>query len=307
MTPQNVLHPPLPFILESLHKSQVIPFLGSGASMSGRGRNEKWTHKAEFLPSSGELAEYLAKKADFPRNESKELTKVSQYFQVVTGREPLEQELHRIFELNCPHNSLHHFLAEISVPLLVVTTNYDDLIERAFDARGRKYDLVIHTTEPKHGDRIFWKPYGQLEPQKIIPNKLNIDLDSVAVIYKMHGTISRSDSLEDQYIITEDDYINFLVRMNKNSAIPAIFVQRFQECHFLFLGYGLQDWNMRVVLNRVGREWKQSKKRSKDKVSWAIQNKPSPLEIRFWENRGVGIYDLEIDEFVQMLKKVKVD
>ena len=38
--------------------------------------------------------------------------------------------------------------------------------------------------------------------------------------------------------------------MTKNKAIPAIFAEPFQTRHFLFLGYGLNDWNLRVVLYR---------------------------------------------------------
>ncbi len=111
------------------------------------------------------------------------------------------------------------------------------------------------------------------------------------VIYKMHGAVDRRQPARDNYVITEDDYIDFLARMTKNKAIPSIFADPFQTRHFLFLGYGLNDWNLRVVLNRI----------PKGITSWAIQYQPRRLERRFWQERGVEVYDLLLDEFIRQL------
>ncbi len=114
----------------------------------------------------------------------------------------------------------------------------------------------------------------------------------------MHGAVDRREPGRDQYVITEDDYIEFLARMTKNKAIPAIFAEPFQTRPFLFLGYGLYDWNLRVVLNRIEKDLR----RRKGIRSWAIQYKVKPLEQRFWQERGVEVYDMAIEEFVQELK-----
>ena len=128
-------------------------------------------------------------------------------------------------------------------------------------------------------------------------NKLDIDLGRVTVIYKMHGAVDRREPKRDQYVITEDDYIDFLTRMTKKKVIPAIFAELFQTRHFLFLGYSLRDWNLRVVLNRIQKDlrWPKAIK------SWAVQHKPSLLEQRFWQERGVEVYDMNIEEFVNQL------
>jgi hypothetical protein len=82
--------------------------------------------------------------------------------------------------------------------------------------------------------------------------------------------------------------------MTKNKAIPAIFAEAFQSRHFLFLGYSLRDWNLRVVLNRI-----QDSRRSSDITSWSIQHKPSLMERKFWQKRGVEVYDMTLDDFVR--------
>jgi len=295
----DYLKPPYTLILDELRKGKVIPFLGAGASLGNRAPEVKWNRdQATCFPSGNELTQHLAHKTEFPPDESLELTKVAQYYDVVGGRDALEQELHEIFTCDFPLTQLHAFLADLSVPLLIVTTNYDDLIERAFNAKGRAFDVVIHTTDPDVGDRLLWWPHGVAEPEPVNPNKLDIDLGKTSVIYKMHGAVDRRDPTRDQYVITEDDYIDFLTRMTKNRAIPAIFAEPFQARHFLFLGYGLRDWNLRVVLNRIEKDLR----RPKSITSWAIQSKPSPLEQEFWDRRGVRVYDIPINEFVEKLQ-----
>ena len=276
----------------------MIPFLGAGASLGGRAPGTKWEQgKAACLPNGGELANYLAERTEFPPDELPDLAKVAQYYNVVGGREALDGELHDIFNCDYPLTPLHTFLAEVPKPLLIVTTNYDDLIERAFDAKGRAYDVVIHTTDPSFGDSLLWWPHGSETVQEIIPKKLDIDLNAVTVIYKMHGAVDRQDRGRDQYVITEDDYIDFLTRMINSTAIPVIFAEPFQTRHFLFLGYGLRDWNLRVVLNRIERDLR----RQKSARSWAIQYNPSPLEQRFWQERGVEVYNKTLDDLVSEL------
>jgi hypothetical protein len=113
----------------------------------------------------------------------------------------------------------------------------------------------------------------------------------------MHGTVDRQVSERDQYVIAEDDYIDFLTRMTKNKAIPSIFTELFPDRHFLFLGYSLRDWNLRVVLNRI----QTSSMDYSEYNSWAIQFQPSPLERRFWEKRDVLLYDMDLKTFIEEL------
>lgn len=300
------LEPPYRLILDGLQQGIVIPFLGSGASLGAREPGVKWACDQETcLPNANELAEFLARETTFPKNEPVDLAKVCQYYDIVAGRDPLDEKLHSLFDRDYPLTSLHHSLADLTTPLLIVTTNYDDLIERALKDK-RPFDLVIHTVADEVGDRVLWLQHGEQEPVLINPNKLDIDLGKVTVVYKMHGTVDRRNAQRDQYVITEDDYIDFLVRMTRKKAIPAIFAEPFQTRHFLFLGYSLRDWNLRVILSRVQKELVRRKARSRRREikSWAIQYKPSPLEQRFWQERGVEVYDMDIEEFSKRIKEV---
>jgi hypothetical protein len=302
------LSPPYPTIRERLRQGGVIPFLGSAASLSKRNPHVEWEPpeaaaaqpRDRWLPSANELARCLARQSSFPRGERVDLAKVAQYYEVVTGRKLLDLKLQEIFDCEQPVPALHTYLATLPGPLIIVTTNYDDLIERAFVGAGRPFDLVVHTVT-EAGEKLLWWPYGQENPVRVLAKNLLVDLDKTTIIYKMHGTVDRRKAAEklSQFVITEDDYIDFLSRMTNKTAIPAIFAQPFQTRNFLFLGYGLSDWNLRVVLNRIEKEL-----RRKDQfVSWAIQKKPQLIEQKFWERRGVTVYNLTIEEFLFGLEK----
>lgn len=298
MSSLEQLSPPYPLIQDSLKRGLVIPFLGAGASLSATGVDQDKTDQSvQSLPSAAELTDQLAEKARFPKNEAMDLAKVAQYYSLMGGRSPLYHDLHSIFDKDYPLTPLHQYLARLERPNLIVTTNYDDLIERAFAAQGKVFDVVVHTCDPDNlGDKLLWLEHGATQPTEVHPNKLDINMEEVTVIYKMHGGIDRHSPNRDQYVITEDDYIDFLTRMTKNRAIPAILAEAFQSRHFLFLGYSLRDWNLRVVLNRI-----QDSRRASDITSWSIQYKPSLMERKFWEKRRVEVFDMTLDEFVQDL------
>jgi hypothetical protein len=295
------LKPPYPIIFRGLTECRVIPFIGSGASLGQIADGVAWDRDtASRLPTAGELTDYLATQAVFPEAEQRDLAKVAQYYDAVAaGRIALHRDLHEIFACDYPLADIHVFLAEIEAPLLIVTTNYDNLIECAFRDRGKPFDVVVHTTHSEHADSVLWWPHEQ-EPQYVPPNEfVDIDLDTTTVIYKMHGSVDQQDEFRDSFVITEDDYIEFLTRVATRTAIPAIFAEPFQARHFLFLGYGLRDWNLRVVLNKLERDWP----RRRGIRSWAIQLRPSALERQFWQQRGVEIYDMTIQEFVRNLRE----
>ena len=55
----------------------------------------------------------------------------------------------------------------------------------------------------------------------------------------------------DSYVITEDSYIDYLVGDDVGAQIPFLLMERMEESHFLFLGYSMHDWNLRVILSRI--------------------------------------------------------
>lgn len=298
--------PPYGIIWNRLKCGKVVPFLGAGASFVGRKDSAKWMRPDdEFLPSGQELSNFLALEAEFPseiQSDRDDLSKVSSYYADIAGRSCLRERLHEVFNRDYQHGSLHQFLAEVPCPLLIVVTNYDTLLEEAFQKANRPYDLVIYPSDRKEiAGSVIWKQHGKDESQDIAPNELDIDLEHTNVIFKMHGSTFRNGADSDNYVITEEDYVEFLSRMTMRQAIPHLFYPYFRQRSFLFLGYSLRDWNLRVVLRNLSKYF--SHRNSEDSLpSWAIQHNPSELDQKLWEKRNVNIFNVTIEEFVDNIR-----
>jgi hypothetical protein len=310
--------PPYRAIARLLKQGLVVPFLGAGVNFGQRPAGADWNDEAPtFLPSGAELSRFLADESSFPSQDSREredLAKVASYYAETVARRDLRDSLREIFDGLFAPCAIHTFLAKVDAPLLIVTTNYDDLTEQAFRSAGRAFDLVIYPTDRKDvAASVLWWKHGAPAPEAVLPNKLFIDLEKTSVIYKMHGTIDRMLGKWDSYVITEDDYVDFLLRMTSQTAVPAQFMRHFRTRHFLFLGYGLNDWNLRVVLKNLRTVLPpageadlvdEEDEEAGELTSWAIQFEPSPLEVELWRARRVKIYDVDIDEFVRRLREL---
>jgi SIR2-like protein len=297
-------------VLDELLKGRVVPFLGAGVNLCGRPRGIDW-QQGRYLPSGPELSRFLAQNFSYPPDEKPDLLRVSQYAAVNRGTGPLYEELHRIFDADYPATDVHQFFAALrgalrakhlpakptsGYELLVVTTNYDDLLERAFRAAGEPFDLVTYVAEGDYRGKFWhWPPSEEGRPIERPNEYRELSLDRRTVILKIHGAVNRTDPQQDSYVITEDHYIDFLARTDISNLIPVTLAAELKRSHFLFLGYSLSDWNLRVILQRIWGEQKLSYK------SWSIQLGPSALEKRLWERRDVEILDVSLEDYIAEL------
>jgi hypothetical protein len=304
----------LEIIKDPLVEGLIIPFLGAGVNLCGRPADAAWG-KGKYLPSGGELTEYLATKYAYPKDEPKDLLRVSQYGWVTRGGAPLYKYLREIFNEAYGTTLLHRFLARLPGMVrskgypawqwVIVTTNYDDVLEQAFRAENELFDVVSYIADGPHRGKFHHEIDGALPVIIENPNTyqgLLIDpvtghlRNSWNVILKIHGAVNRVESKRDSYVITEDHYIDYLTQTSDVSGLlPVPLPAKLRESHYLFLGYGLKDWNLRVILRRI---WKDQ---SLSYTSWAIDAKRQPLEEKFWQERGVEIIQSSLEDYVERL------
>jgi hypothetical protein len=303
-----MIEPPYGVIGTALRQGEVVPFLGAGASLVGRPQEANWDSKApKFLPSGDDLAHFLADQASFPSRDARDrddLAKVASYYADISGRGTLRKSLRKALSGPYEAGPLHRFLASVPANLLIVVTNYDTLLEQAFRAAKKPYDLVVYPADRKDvANAVLWWPHGASEPYAVAANQLSIDLARTTVIFKMHGTVGDLAGQWDNFVITEEDYIEFLSRMTSNAAVPSLYFEHLAERSFLFLGYGLRDWNLRVVLKNLQKHLSGRRSDPEERIpSWAIQRSPSELDRILWDKRGVTIFDISINDFVRRLE-----
>jgi SIR2-like domain len=112
------------------------------------------------------------------------------------------------------------------------------------------------------------------------------------VILKIHGAVDRESRDRDSYVITEDHYIDYLTRTEVDQLLPNVLLTVLRHSSFLFLGYSMRDWNLRVILHRI---WGQQ---PLGYVSWAIQRGPTEIDRQLWAARHVEVLDVPLDEYI---------
>ena len=331
--------PHFKFLAKAILERSVIPFLGAGANLCDRSESEideEWDlSQNEHLPSGKQLTRYLASEYFYPAtdNERQELTRVSQYAAVYAGLGSLYEKLHGIFNKNYQLTSLHQFIAKLPSflrakaqnnsddqaqqgitdntreRLVVVTTNYDDLLERAFDEAGEQYHKFVYVAdkieipsiEALPGSFIHWTPDGQPSLVEVANTYNGIadyerrrNTERYPTIIKIHGAVDRIERPESDpkssYVITEDHYIDYLT-----NSLPASIVAALKRNHFLFLGYSLRDWNLRVILRRIWRE-------QKPFTSWAVQKDADAIDKMYWRNWNVEIIPMALKDYIESLE-----
>ena len=132
----------------------------------------------------------------------------------------------------------------------MLTTNYDDLVERALSEAGEDYDVVWYEAKPgpHQGRFMHRRPDGDVVPITI-PNKYGFPLERPALL-KLHGSIDRADPANDSYVLDEESYISYLTGTRLTTLAPAPLMTTIAESHLLFLGYSMRDWNVRAARRR---------------------------------------------------------
>jgi hypothetical protein len=305
-------------IASYLAEGSVVTVLGSGANAVDR--DGPWRHGAGSLPDTAELARHLAGRFRV-EPETDDLARVSQHVSLTEGRVDLYRTLRELLiKAGGEPSSVHRFAARLPGRLrdlsreryqLVVTTSYDTALERAFDAVHEPYDLVVFVATGEHKGRFvhvpWWDPDGNGAKAITVPNEyvdLPIDEDGAlerTVIVKLHGggvdLGQRGPNLRDNFVITEDDYIGYLTQSPVESLIPLQILNKIRDSHFLFLGYRMRDWTLRVFLQRI---WGEQQVEAR---SWAVDPGVDGVERELWEHFGVNVLEEPLPGFMNNLER----
>ena len=307
-------------VLRPMLERRVVPFLGAGVNLCGRPQDPLDLKKlapweGKYLPSGFELTEHLVHAYNYPKDEPLDLLRVSQYVAVTSGTGPLYQELRRLLvKIEYPITAVHRFLAGLPASIratgtlpsypetaypLIITTNYDDVMEHAFDAAGEPFDLVFYAAQGPDRGKFLHRAPGESPHPVAKPNKYRVKVDGRdclllerrPVVLKIHGAVDRQSPGRDSYVITEDDYIDYLTLPDLTTLLPLPLPEWLNRCHFLFLGYSLADWNMRAFFRRI---WKDKELTWN---SWAVEIREKPLDQKFWSKRNVEVVVSSLEDY----------
>ena len=229
-------------------EGNVVPLLGSHLNRVGDEVRESATSGRP--PDSVDLAAALARQAGMA-GPSTHLAQVAQYVYETQGRADLYRPLTRLCGDECDPGPVHRFLADLPQRLeragfepryqLIVSTNFDTALERAFNEAHEPYDLAVYMASGEERGKFIHFPYDDVAPKIISsPNAYAaFPIDEYGelartVIVKIHGAVDGSLGefrWRENYVITEDHYIDYLSRSPVESLVPIQILDKLRESH----------------------------------------------------------------------------
>jgi SIR2-like protein/TIR domain-containing protein len=276
----------------------VVAVLGSGINKG-----------CEPLLDAENLASDLARRFSYePRSSRSHLAEVAEYVERTWGKPELYLSLKENLAVEFEPTAVHEFLADLPARLqelglprrqqLILTTNYDTALERAFEAADEEFDLLVYIPSSGRFRHLPWKTEGELigEPNRYHGLPIGDDLELTrTVIVKIHGAVNAEvDHAGGDYVITEDNYIDYLSGTSIEQIVPFQVVQKLRSSHCLFLGYDIRDWNLRVFLMRMwpGRIMA---------PSWAVDEAADEFAGVLWRDFGAEVVAESLGDYVNAL------
>jgi cold shock CspA family protein len=208
-----------PVLLENIQRGEAILFLGAGASRGAIGK------KGEKAPTGDELRDRLCDRFLGGQLKNKPLSQVAEFAKNEAGLAKVQEEIKDLF---VPlHPADFHLLIPQFRWHAIVTTNFDLVVERAYDQCAPR----LQTLAPIFSD-------GDNFTDKI--------RDPSQVIYlKLHGCISHINDPKLPLILASEEYAKY--RSNRERLFRH-FQDWGRERPIIFCGYDIGDPNVQQIL-----------------------------------------------------------
>jgi DNA-binding SARP family transcriptional activator len=282
-------------IVRAALNSQLVPVLGPHVGGS----------ETALDPTTA--ARHLSQRFGCPPEHEGSLARVGQWVAITHGVGPLYDELHELYARDFLPGPVHRSLAALAPLLrarglgfqLLLTSGFDRMLEQAYSDVGEEYDVVSFVSLGR--DRGKFLHIGADGSARLIdePNReIGLTSGGRTLIVRLNGGAHElSGGVRDTYVVSEDDYIDYLSQSDVSALLPVGLAARLRRSHLLFVGYDLDDWSPRVFLRRL---WGEERIHYK---SWAISETPNRLTSEQWRQLGVDTLDVTSDESLEELHR----
>jgi hypothetical protein len=241
-------------LLDNIEDGECTPILGPGVTR-------------RLLPSPADLARSLAGKYGYPFSDADNLPRVAQFvgtldptrlrkevlrslregFQRWHGlpvepgdRRKLSQAIREAgwseLTRETVETEIHHQLADLGLPLYL-TTNFDNFMALALEARGRKPRRETLPWRDRGGSAGCTGPHCDLDPPPTAEDP---------VVLHLFGADEDPISM----VLSEDDHLDYLARISRDHEyiLPTGVAAALARTTLLLLGYHLHDLDLKVLL-----------------------------------------------------------
>ncbi|MBL4934115.1 SIR2 family protein [Clostridium paridis] len=199
------------YIKNAKDQDKLIIFVGAGIS------------KNSNLPDWEQLIRVFVNKLNYPINgeeklSSDEYLKIPQYYYNIFGNEEYKKVIKGELDAEGQPNDIHELIFKLN-PKHIITTNYDRLLEDTIIEQRMLFDVISK-------------------------DKDLLDSKKSNYIIKMHGDIKELDNI----VLKENDYLNY----SQNHILIETYIKSLLVSNtFLFIGYSLNDYNLKQIISWV--------------------------------------------------------
>jgi uncharacterized protein YutE (UPF0331/DUF86 family) len=251
----NLIPKPL---LDDIINDRCIPVIGAGFSKNANLPN------GLSMPLWSDLGKNLAKRMEVPA-EGTPIELISEFeeeFSRAKLVEALNEDLH--IDQASP-GDIHFKFADIPFDE-IITTNFDFLLEKAYEKRTRNYHPILDDSQ---------LPIGQTKSGDLLRRQTRI--------LKMHGDLNHPSRL----IVTESDYDTFVHDYPLLSTYVANLLMVRTP---LFIGYSLDDPDFRGIWQLIG-----SRLGKMRRMGYTLTVGMRAADVARFERRGIKVISLGSD------------
>lgn len=253
-------------------KEKLAFFVGAGVSKMSD--SPLWSELVLSMAEEIEYNSYNLDKNGNPQLSSEELLKIPQMYYNAKGEPVYLDKVRSLLNVKRKPNIIHKLIMRMN-PYHLLTTNYDDLLEQSANMFGINYSVI-------NSD----KKVAGTETQRYI--------------LKVHG-----DFEENNFVLKESDYLDYEQNFK---LIDTVMKTIMATNMIIFIGYQLNDYNIKLILN-----WVQNVQGDSFIEPVFIYTDPDELNdisINYYKKRGLRIicaYDLNKDGDYQERYKAVLD
>ena len=249
-----------PDLLPAAREGRLVLFLGAGASKSSI------TTSGDQMPDGEGLRDLIVRNFLKPQHAQYDLKTVYDLACSRTCVRDVQRYMRTILEPFQPTQ------AHLKVPKLpwqaIVTTNYDLLVERSYEALN---DASLAPVT-KDGD----VPLDQISSDKTL-------------YLKLHGCISEADQVDAPLVTSTEQIID---HKKGRSNMFKTFLELGQNYHLAIVGYGMADDNLRSLFYRLINEGDSRPRHYIIRPGW------DDVMATYWRDRRFEPVDADFDSFV---------
>jgi hypothetical protein len=222
-------------IIEAKNNGTLAIFVGAGVSKCANNNFPTWSEIINCLKN--ELNE---------KNEN-DFSKIAQLYYMKFGEFVYLKKIQEFFPDYYSSSSVHKLIFDIN-PDVIITTNFDNLLEKTIEEYSYNYDII------RCDDDLV---------KSFLPKKL----------IKMHGDFEKNN-----IVFKEDDYLNY----QYNFPLIENYIKSILSTHtILFLGYSYSDIDLKQIIMWL----KNFSKVQPPKYLTVINDDPN--QTKYLENHGI--------------------